>query len=98
MLNNADAAAFGGLSARGWGMRISSCIRATTALILFTTVACAPPQAAAPAAVLATVAPVTKITASYSERVGNYTVLLLAQDQGIFTKHGLEVDLQLIPG
>ncbi len=39
-----------------------------------------------------------KVTASYSERVGNYTILLLAQDQGIFIKHGLDVDLQLIPG
>ena len=84
-------------------MRRITWIRAATVLVLLTTVACAPPTAPAPtaAAVTATVAPnapLTKITASYSERVGNYTVLFLAQDQGIFTKHGLEVDLQLIAG
>jgi NitT/TauT family transport system substrate-binding protein len=67
------------------------------------TVGCAPsvapsPAPAAPAATVAANAPLTKITASYSERVGNYLVLLLADEQGIFKKHGLEVDLQLIPG
>jgi NitT/TauT family transport system substrate-binding protein len=69
-------------------------------LVLVMIVACAPPTP--PPAAVATVAPtpppLTKVTASYSERVGNYTVLLLAQDQGIFAKHGLDVDLQLIPG
>lgn len=40
----------------------------------------------------------TKIVASYSERVGNYLPLLLAKDQGMFAKRGLDVDLQLIPG
>ena len=80
-------------------MRRIKFARAASALVLFMTVACAPPMPA-PAAV-ATVAPnaaPTKITASYSERVGNYTVLFVALDQGIFARHGLDVDLQLIPG
>jgi NitT/TauT family transport system substrate-binding protein len=54
------------------------------------------PTAAPPLA--PTAVPLTKITASYSERVGNYLVLWLALEQGIFKKHGLDVDLQLIPG
>src|SRR5437667_2920837 len=80
-------------------MRRMKFARAASALVLFMTVACAPPTPA-PAAVatVAPNAPSTKITASYSERVGNYTVLFLALDQGIFAKHGLDVDLQLIPG
>ena len=45
-----------------------------------------------------TPAALTRITASYSERVGNYLVLWLALEQGLFKKHGLDVDLQLIPG
>lgn len=53
----------------------------------------APAPTSAPTAV-----PLTKITASYSERVGNYLVLWLAQEQGIFRAHGLDVDLQLITG
>jgi NitT/TauT family transport system substrate-binding protein len=70
-----------------------------TALILVLTVACAPPVAPSPTAAPApTNAPLTKVTASYSERVGNYLPLLLADEQGIFKKHGLEVELTLIPG
>ena len=53
----------------------------------------APAPTTAPAA-----APLTKVTASYSERVGNYLVLWLALEQGLFRAHGLDVDLQLIPG
>jgi NitT/TauT family transport system substrate-binding protein len=79
-------------------MRIRRWIRAASAVVLFVAVACAPPLASAPTAATVATAQLTKITASYSERVGNYTVLLLAQDQGLFAKHGLEVDLQLIPG
>src|SRR5437667_2776070 len=78
-------------------MRTIKFARAATALVLLMTVACAPPAPAAVATV-APNAPPTKITASYSERVGNYTVLFLALDQGIFARHGLDVDLQLIPG
>jgi NitT/TauT family transport system substrate-binding protein len=40
----------------------------------------------------------TKITVSYSERVGNYLPLLLAADQGIFKKHGLDPELVLLTG
>jgi sulfonate transport system substrate-binding protein len=43
-------------------------------------------------------ASLTRVTASYSERVGNYLVLWLALEQGIFRAHGLDVDLQLITG
>jgi NitT/TauT family transport system substrate-binding protein len=50
------------------------------------------------AAPTATPAPLVRITASYSERVGNYLPLWLAFEQGIFRKHGLDVDLQLITG
>jgi NitT/TauT family transport system substrate-binding protein len=43
-------------------------------------------------------APLTKITVSYSERVGSYLPLMLAADQGIFAKHGLDPDMQLLTG
>src|SRR6266566_8911021 len=70
-----------------------------TALVVVLTVACAPPVVPSPTApAVPTNAPLTKVTASYSERVGNYLPLLLADDQGIFKKHGLEVELLLIPG
>ncbi|HEY2594788.1 MAG TPA: ABC transporter substrate-binding protein [Chloroflexota bacterium] len=46
---------------------------------------------------VATVTP-TKLTVSYSERVGSYVVLMLAQSQGIFQKHGLDPDIQLLAG
>jgi NitT/TauT family transport system substrate-binding protein len=46
---------------------------------------------------LATSTP-TKITVSYSERVGSYLPLMLAQSQGIFKKHGLDPDIELITG
>jgi NitT/TauT family transport system substrate-binding protein len=39
-----------------------------------------------------------KITASYSERVGSYLPLMLAAEQGIFKKHGLDPDLVLLTG
>jgi NitT/TauT family transport system substrate-binding protein len=40
----------------------------------------------------------TKITVSYSERVGSYLPLMLAQSQGIFKKHGLDPDITLLTG
>ena len=45
-----------------------------------------------------TAAALTKITVSYSERVGNYLPLMLAADQGIFKKHGLDPELVLLTG
>ncbi|HEV7666652.1 MAG TPA: ABC transporter substrate-binding protein [Chloroflexota bacterium] len=60
--------------------------------------ACAAPAAPSAPSATAVQRPLAKITASYSERVGNYLPLWLAADQGIFKKHGLDVDLQLIPG
>ncbi len=68
-------------------------------LAVMLTMACAAP--AAPVASntpTAASAQLTKVVASYSERVGNYLPLLLAGEQGIFNKHGLDVELQLIPG
>ena len=58
-------------------------------------------QACTPApAVQPTSAPValTKVSVSYSERVGSYLPLMLALDQGIFKKHGLEPEMQLMAG
>jgi NitT/TauT family transport system substrate-binding protein len=40
----------------------------------------------------------TKLTVSYSERVGNYLPLMLAADQGMFKKHGLDPELVLLTG
>jgi NitT/TauT family transport system substrate-binding protein len=40
----------------------------------------------------------TKLTVSYSERVGSYLPLMLAADQGIFKKHGLDPELVLLTG
>ena len=71
-------------------------VRAASMLALLLMVPCSAPAPAAPPT--ATTVTPTKIVASYSERVGNYLPLLLAQDQGIFKKHGLDVDLQLIAG
>jgi NitT/TauT family transport system substrate-binding protein len=42
--------------------------------------------------------PLTKLTVSYSERVGSYLPLMLAQSQGIFQKHGLDPELTLLTG
>jgi NitT/TauT family transport system substrate-binding protein len=67
------------------------------------------PPTAAPAQPRPTVAPptsapaaapssLTKLTVSYSERVGSYLPLVLAQSQGIFTKHGLDPELVLLTG
>jgi NitT/TauT family transport system substrate-binding protein len=53
------------------------------------------PTAAPPIAAPSTL---THLTVSYSERVGSYLPLMLAQAQGIFKKHGLDPDLQLLAG
>src|SRR5438874_1822579 len=71
-------------------------VRWVSVLVLLLGVACSAPAPAAPPT--ATAVTPTKIVASYSERVGNYLPLLLAQEQGIFKKHDLDVDLQLIAG
>ena len=54
-----------------------------------------------PGGTLANVSPggtLTKVSVSYSERVGSYLPLILAQDQGIFKKHGLDPEIQLMTG
>jgi NitT/TauT family transport system substrate-binding protein len=91
------------MTRRGMDMHRSAFTRAALGFALLVAAACAPPTvqaptATAPSATAAPSGPLTKITASYSERVGNYLPLLLAAEQGIFKKHGLDVDLQLITG
>ena len=54
-----------------------------------------PQPTAAPTAAATTL---TKLTVSYSERVGSYLPLILAADQGIFKKHGLDPELVLLTG
>lgn len=66
-----------------------------TVMTLVLSAACAP--AVGPART-PTPPSLTKITVSYSERVGSYLPLILAADQGIFKKHGLDPELQLMAG
>jgi NitT/TauT family transport system substrate-binding protein len=75
-------------------------VRTAIGLLVVLAIGCTPPAATAPPPkpTSAPAPPLTKITASYSERVGNYMPLLLALEQGIFQKHGLDVELQLITG
>jgi len=65
-------------------------------------VACASPTAPAPTApappTAASTLTLTKLSVSYSERVGSYLPLILAADQGIFKKHGLDPELVLLTG
>ena len=63
--------------------------------ILLLAVGCTPAPAVQPTS---TPAPLTKVSVSYSERVGSYLPLILAQDQGIFKKHGLDPEIQLMAG
>lgn len=75
-------------------MRSSRLLGAAVALVFV--VACAPGSAGPPPT--PTAPALTKITVSYSEKVGSYLPLYLAADQGIFKKHGLDPDLQLMAG
>ncbi len=65
---------------------------AVTGLLMLLAVACASPTAPAPTApappTAASTLTLTKLSVSYSERVGSYLPLILAADQGIFKKHG----------
>jgi NitT/TauT family transport system substrate-binding protein len=69
---------------------------ATGVALLIVGAACA--NAAAPTPSQPTAPALTKITVSYSERVGSYLPLMLAADQGIYKKHGLDPELQLLTG
>src|SRR5216684_3037646 len=75
---------------------------AVTGLLMLLAVACASPTAPAPTApappTAASTLTLTKLSVSYSERVGSYLPLILAADQGIFKKHGLDPDLVLLTG
>jgi NitT/TauT family transport system substrate-binding protein len=67
------------------------------------TVAAAQPTVASAQPTLAAAQPtaagtLTRLTVSYSERVGSYLPLLLAADQGIYKKHGLDPELVLLAG
>jgi|SRR5579871_335941 len=55
--------------------------------------ACAAPSGAPP---VATVAPLTKLTAAYSEITYTNLPLYMAKEAGIFERHGLDVDVQYI--
>ena len=75
---------------------------AVTGLLMLLAVACASPTAPAPTApappTAASTLTLTKLSVSYSERVGSYLPLILAADQGIFKKHGLDPELVLLTG
>jgi NitT/TauT family transport system substrate-binding protein len=76
------------------------------AIVLLVALACASPATTTtptvaptsqPTAPPAAVSPI-KLSVSYSERVGSYLPLILAADQGIFKKHGLDPELLLLTG
>jgi ABC-type nitrate/sulfonate/bicarbonate transport system substrate-binding protein len=58
----------------------------------------APAQPTVAAAQPTAAGTLTRLTVSYSERVGSYLPLLLAADQGIYKKHGLDPELVLLAG
>jgi ABC-type nitrate/sulfonate/bicarbonate transport system substrate-binding protein len=69
--------------------------RAGLALMLLTTACAAPAAPAAPAA-QPTAAPLTHVTAAYSNIAPTVMPLWMAKEKGLFEKHGLDVDLQYV--
>jgi len=77
------------------------------ATVLLLAIGCASPAATTTPTVAPTGQPTTpppaavppiRLSVSYSERVGSYLPLILAAEQGIFKKHGLDPELLLLTG
>jgi NitT/TauT family transport system substrate-binding protein len=78
-------------------IRLAGCL--ATALLLLALTACRSGSAGAGGSgAQAEATPLTKITVSYIGAEPAALPILIAQDAGIFKKHGLDVDLQVIAG